>query len=192
MSDDAVYRDTGAGTEDRLTRIWTPYRMQYIANKPNPEGGSGDPFLDIPTMSDEDGLIIARGALVYVVLNLFPYNPGHSMVIPYRKVADLENLTDAEAAELMSHTQHLIRVIKAVSQPHAFNVGFNLGRGAGGSVTDHLHQHVVPRWIGDANFITVTGETKVLPQLLRDTRALLAQAWHSTPGAPQHQVAAHT
>lgn len=185
MSSDTVYRDTGAGDDDRLDRLWAPYRMQYIATKPKPKGGSGDPFLDIPTMSDEDGLIVARGRLVYVVLNLFPYNPGHSMVIPYRKVAQLEDLTVDESAELMAYTQHLIRVIKSVSHPDAFNVGFNLGRGAGGSVADHLHQHVVPRWIGDSNFITVTGETKVLPQLLRETRALLAHAWNDTPGSPQ-------
>jgi len=160
--------------------------MSYIAESPSAaaEGMTGEPFLDIPRMSDEDGLVVARGRYVYVVLNLYPYNPGHSMVVPYRKVADLEGLDADESGELMAYTQHLIRVIKAVSAPDSFNVGLNLGGAAGGSLSEHLHQHVVPRWIGDANFITVTGGTKVLPQLLRDTRRLLAEAWPVTPGAP--------
>jgi ATP adenylyltransferase len=99
------------------------------------------------------------------------------MVLPLRHVAELEELSPEEAAELMEMTQHAIRVLKQVSGPHAFNVGLNLGGVAGGSLADHLHQHVVPRWSGDANFITIVGATKTLPQLLADTRALLADAW---------------
>lgn len=182
-----TYRQFGVG-EDRLQLLWAPYRMSYIAEtRSEPaEGMTGEPFLDIPRMSDEDGLVVARGRHVYVVLNLYPYNPGHSMVVPYRKVAHLEDLDDDESREFMSCTQHLIRVIKAVSNPDSFNVGLNLGGAAGGSLSEHLHQHVVPRWIGDANFITVTGGTKVLPQLLRQTRQLLAEAWTITPSAPEH------
>ena len=182
----AEYRQAGVG-EDRLQLLWAPYRMSYIAQaRTEPaEGMTGEPFLDIPRMGDEEGLLVARGEFVYVVLNLYPYNPGHSMVVPYRKVAALEDLTADESRELMSYTQHLIRVIKAVSRPDSFNVGLNLGSAAGGSLSEHLHQHVVPRWIGDANFITVTGGTKVLPQLLRTTRELLAEAWPTTePGPP--------
>jgi len=121
--------------------------------------------------------VIARGELVYAVLNLYPYNPGHLMVVPYRRVSELEDLTDPESAELILFTQRAIRVIKAISRPDGFNVGLNLGRSAGGSLAEHLHMHVVPRWSGDANFITVVGETKVIPQLLRDTRKLLADEW---------------
>jgi ATP adenylyltransferase len=139
------------------------------------------PFTEIPTLPDEDGLMIARGELVYAVLNLYPYNPGHLMVVPYRQVSELEDLTLPESAELMAFTQKAIRVIKAVSQPDAFNVGLNLGRAAGGSLAEHLHMHVVPRWSGDANFITVVGQTKTIPQLLRDTRALLAEEWANQP-----------
>jgi len=168
--------------DDRLQRLWTPHRMSYITAEPPRaarDGGelTGHPFLDIPRMTDEDGLIVARGETVYAVLNLYPYNPGHLMVVPYRQVADLEELTAAESAELMAFTQQAIRAIKTVSNPDAFNVGLNLGGAAGGSLSEHLHQHVVPRWTGDANFITVVGETKVIPQLLADTRALLARAW---------------
>ncbi|KQR98714.1 diadenosine tetraphosphate hydrolase [Williamsia sp. Leaf354] len=173
--------DSGAGEPDRLSRLWSPHRMSYITSSiKEPSSGSANsthPFIDIPTMSDEDGLVVARGESVYAVLNLYPYNPGHSMIVPYRQVADLEDLTPQESAELMAFTQRLIRAIKSVSRPHAFNVGLNLGAAAGGSLAEHLHQHVVPRWGGDANFITVISETKVMPQLLRDTRVLLADAW---------------
>jgi ATP adenylyltransferase len=155
--------------------------MSYIVESPKFGGsaGSTEPFTDIPTLSDEDGLVIARGELVYAVLNLYPYNPGHLMVVPYRRVSELEDLTDAETAELMAFVQKAIRVMKAISRPDGFNVGLNLGRSAGGSLAEHLHMHVVPRWSGDANFITVVGETKVIPQLLRDTRVLLADQWAS-------------
>jgi ATP adenylyltransferase len=157
--------------------------MNYIVESPKFGGsaGSSEPFTDIPTMSDEDGLVIARGELVYAVLNLYPYNPGHLMVVPYRRVSELEDLTAAETAELMSFTQKAIRVMKSVSRPDGFNVGLNLGRSAGGSLAEHLHMHVVPRWSGDANFITVVGQTKVVPQLLRDTRELLAREWTVQP-----------
>ncbi|MCP9624411.1 AP-4-A phosphorylase [Nocardia otitidiscaviarum] len=177
--------DTGAGDPDRLQRLWTPYRMSYItgaaAERAEREADapkkSGHPFTDIPEMSDEDGLVIARGQWVYAVLNLYPYNPGHMMVVPYRRVANLEDLTPEESLELMSFTQQAIRTMKKVSRPEGFNVGLNLGGVAGGSLADHLHQHIVPRWSGDANFITVVGGVKVMPQLLRETRALLAEAW---------------
>ena len=169
--------DRGAGEPDRLERIWTPHRMSYITEAVKPADATGEPFTDIPRMSDEDGLIVARGDVVFAVLNLYPYNPGHMMIVPYRKVADLEDLTPAESAELMAFTQQAIRTLKKVSSPHGFNVGLNLGGVAGGSLADHLHQHVVPRWGGDANFITIIGGVKTMPQLLRETRALLASAW---------------
>ncbi|WNG90286.1 HIT domain-containing protein [Mycobacterium sp. ITM-2016-00317] len=176
-SEDTIV-DRGVGDPDQLQRLWTPHRMTYIVDavKAGPETSS-EPFTDIPNMSDEDGLVVARGELVYAVLNLYPYNPGHLMVVPYRRVAELESLTVAESAELMAFTQKAIRVMKAVSRPHGFNVGLNLGTSAGGSLSEHLHMHVVPRWGGDANFITVIGDSKVIPQLLRDTRRLLAAEW---------------
>lgn len=165
----------GVGSEDGLERIWTPHRMSYIREAVAP-GDDACPFCTIPALGDS-GLVIARGEQVYAVLNLHPYNPGHLMVVPYRHVADLEDLTRAESDELMGMTQQAIRVVRRVSRPQAFNVGINLGRAAGGSLADHLHQHVVPRWTGDANFITVTGGTKTVPELLADTRDLLAAAW---------------
>jgi ATP adenylyltransferase len=184
VTDDATEQeivDHGVGQPDHLQRLWTPYRMTYIAESPMKGGAESEPFTDIPTMSDEDGLVVARGELVYAVLNLYPYNPGHLMVVPYRRVSELEELTVEESAELMAFTQKAIRVIKQVSRPHGFNVGLNLGRSAGGSLAEHLHLHVVPRWGGDANFITIVSGSKIIPQLLRDTRQLLAKAWEEQP-----------
>lgn len=178
----AILKDTGPGESDRLERLWTPYRMTYLAESPVTQTGtesarSGHPFTDIPLLADEDGLVVARGEYVYAVLNLYPYNPGHLMVVPYRRFSEFEDLTGDESAELMAFIQRAIRVIKAVSHPDGFNVGLNLGKSAGGSLAEHLHVHVVPRWSGDANFITIVGGAKVIPQLLRDTRALLADEW---------------
>jgi ATP adenylyltransferase len=168
----------GVGTPDAFRRLWTPHRLAYIKEA----GAEGCPFCRIPGLPDEEGLVVARGDLVYAVLNLHPYNPGHLMVLPYRHVAELEDLDDAEAAELIMFTQSAVRAMKRVAAPHAFNVGLNLGTVAGGSLADHLHQHVVPRWGGDANFIAVIGQTKVIPQLLSETRDLLAAAWgHPEP-----------
>src|SRR4051812_25111933 len=153
--------------------------MNYLAEAPGKrdDASPAEPFTDIPLLPDEDGLVVARGELVYAVLNLYPYNPGHLMVVPYRRVSELEDLTAAESAELMTFTQKAIRVMKAVSRPHGFNVGLNLGHSAGGSLAEHLHMHVVPRWGGDANFNTIIGGSKVIPKLPRDTRQLLADEW---------------
>src|SRR4051812_32373628 len=119
--------DKGEGTApvpdpDGLTRLWTPYRMAYVRSDTTADGC---PFCRIPEGDDEDSLVVARGSAAYAVLNLHPYNPGHLMVLPYRHVADLEDLTPEEAAELMAMTQQAIRTIRAVSSPHAFNVGIN-------------------------------------------------------------------
>jgi len=111
------------------------------------------------------------------VLNLYPYNPGHLMVCPYRHVADYTDLDPAETIEVAEFTQTAMRVIRAVSSPHGFNLGMNQGAVAGAGIAAHLHQHVVPRWGGDTNFMPVVGRTKVLPQVLLDTRQLLADAW---------------
>ena len=178
-ADEDTIFDRGVGERDHLQRLWTPYRMNYLAEAPGKrdDASPAEPFTDIPLMPDEDGLVVARGELVYAVLNLYPYNPGHLMVVPYRRVSELEDLNEPESAEVMAFTQKAIRVIKNVSRPHGFNVGINLGTSAGGSLAEHLHVHVVPRWGGDANFITIVGGSKVIPQLLRETRRLLAEEW---------------
>ena len=157
-------------------RLWTPHRMAYIVPAERVEE-QGCPFCAMADRPLAESLVVHRGETCFAVLNLHPYNPGHLMVLPHRHVAELEDLTTEEASELMAMTQEAVRVIRRVSGPHAFNIGLNLGGVAGGSLSQHLHQHVVPRWSGDANFITVLAGTKTLPQLLSDTRRLLAGAW---------------
>lgn len=180
---DETLIDTGVGEPDQLQRLWSPHRMNYLAEAPRRGKNEepAEPFTEIPLLDDEEGLMVARGDLVYAVLNLYPYNAGHLMVVPYRRVPELEDLTVEESAELMAFIQKAIRVIRSVSRPDGFNVGMNLGAAAGGSLSEHLHVHVVPRWGGDANFITVIGDAKVMPQLLRDTRRLLADEWVKQP-----------
>ncbi len=174
----------GAGESDGLQRLWTPHRMAYIKGESRPAGDADEesacPFCRIPAMDDADGLILARGATVFAVLNLFPYNPGHLMVVPYRHVPDYTELTLEETAELAAMTRHAMTVVRTVSAPHGFNLGMNQGSVAGAGIAAHLHQHLVPRWGGDANFMPVIGHTKVLPQLLGQTRQMIADAWGAT------------
>jgi ATP adenylyltransferase len=158
---------------DAWQRIWMPERMAYIKG----EGKSGCPFCDIPAMGDEEGLVVARGDTVYAVLNLYPYNSGHLMVVPFRHVADYTDLTDDETAELATYTKQSMQVLRDVSNAQGFNIGMNQGSVAGAGIAPHLHQHIVPRWGGDTNFMPVVARTKVLPQLLGETRTLLAEAW---------------
>ena len=164
---------------DGLQRLWMPHRMAYIKGEGKPADDSAPqcPFDEIPKMSDADGLIVARGTDVYAVLNLYPYNSGHLMVVPYRHVADYTDLTDSETAELADFTKRSMTALRAAAQAQGFNIGMNMGGVAGAGIAGHLHQHIVPRWGGDANFMTVVGRTKVLPQLLSDTRVMLAGAW---------------
>lgn len=177
--------DRFAGEPDAFGRLWTPHRMVYIKGENRTirdEGAPECPFCYAPTRSDEDGLIVARGALVYAVLNLYPYNSGHLMSVPYRHVADYADLTDAEVAELGAFTQQAMRTTREVMAPHGFNIGLNQGSAAGAGIAGHLHQHVVPRWGGDTNFMPVVGHTRVLPELLDAARRALAAAWPSASG----------
>jgi ATP adenylyltransferase len=170
----------GAGSPDNFQRLWTPHRMAYIKGENKPTGAGPDdgcPFCRIPKMTDEEGLVVARGRAVFAVLNLYPYNSGHLMVVPYRHVADLTDLDEEETAELADFTKRALQALRKTGGAQGFNVGMNLGGVAGAGIAAHLHQHVVPRWGGDTNFMPVVGHTRVLPQLLRDTRDLLAESW---------------
>jgi ATP adenylyltransferase len=171
------------GEPDGFGRLWTPHRLAYIqggpgsGKPPHDEAGAECPFCRAPKLSDEDGLIVARGQLVYAVLNLYPYNSGHLMTVPYRHVPDYTDLTADEVGELGRFTQIAMTTMRGVAGPHGFNIGLNQGVVAGAGIAAHLHQHVVPRWGGDTNFIPIVAHTRVLPQLLSDTRQLLADAW---------------
>jgi putative HIT family protein len=164
------------GVPDAFQRLWTPHRMVYIeGNKPRDENSC--PFCIAPTQQDEDGLIVARGEHAFVVMNLFPYSPGHLLVCPYRHVSGYVDATTDETREIAELTQRAIAVLAEVSQPAGFNIGMNQGAVAGAGISAHLHQHVVPRWAGDMNFMPIIGQTRALPQLLGDARERLAEAW---------------
>lgn len=165
-----------AAVPDAFQRLWTPHRIAYI------ERGSAAPgdacvFCTAPTLSDEQALIVHRGELAFALLNLFPYNAGHLLVVPYRHVATYDEATDDEAAEIGRVTQTAMRVLRSTSRADGFNIGMNQGAIAGAGIAAHLHQHVVPRWATDANFFPIIAQTKAIPRLLGEVRDELAAAW---------------
>jgi ATP adenylyltransferase len=153
--------------------------MAYIASEPKAPAGEGSVFTAIlqSGLSDEDAHIVHRGERVFVILNAFPYATGHMLVMPYREIADLEELEPDEASELWANVTDGVKAAKAAYQPGGLNVGINLGKPSGGSISEHLHVHVVPRWVGDGNFMTAIANTRLLPEALADTAAKLRAAW---------------
>ena len=153
-----------------MERLWSPWRMAYIRGAG--DGTAGCIFCDLPAQGpehDRENHLLARGRLTFVLLNAYPYNPGHLMVAPYRHVGDYGELTPEELAEMMALVGAAIRALEEDSGPHGFNLGMNLGHVAGAGIADHLHLHLVPRWGGDTNFMPIVGQTKVLPELLDET-----------------------
>ena len=157
-------------------RLWAPHRIEYIRSGPQPHIDDC-PFCRIPAESDEEGLVVRRGTTAYVVLNLYPYNAGHLLVCPYRHFASYSDATAEEVAEIGLLTQQAMRVVSSVSGAQGFNIGMNQGQLSGAGIAQHLHQHLVPRWLGDTNFMPAIGMTKVMPMLLGETRRLFAEAW---------------
>jgi ATP adenylyltransferase len=155
--------------------------MSYLSgeNRPLPENDIECPFCRVPKLDDREGLIVHRGIKAYVVMNLYPYNAGHLLICAYRHVADLTDLDEEERNEIFALTAHSMKVLRKVSNAKGFNLGMNQGALSGAGVADHIHHHVVPRWSGDANFMPIIGQTKVLPQLLEQTRDDLATNWNS-------------
>jgi ATP adenylyltransferase len=153
--------------------------MEYLKgeNRPLDQNDVECPFCRIPKLSDEEGLIVARGEYAYAVMNLYPYNAGHLLICAFRHVADLTDLTKPERDEISEMTAHAMVTLRKVSSPAGFNLGMNQGAISGAGVAEHIHQHVVPRWSGDANFMPLIGQTKVMPVLLSQTRDELAAAW---------------
>lgn len=174
----AVAHVTAPGREhslDQLQRLWTPWRQAYVTD---PDASShGCPFCRLPGRGvelDAESLIVHRASTAYVILNAYPYNPGHLMVVPFRHTDDFASLSATELHEVADLTQLAVRVLRRRSGAHAFNIGLNLGGIAGAGIADHVHQHVVPRWGGDTNFMPVIGQTRVLPELLAETYARIA------------------
>jgi ATP adenylyltransferase len=169
----------GVGMPDGWQRLWAPHRLEYLRGENRPLDGNGVecPFCRILTLSDEAGLIVHRGVSAYVVMNLYPYNPGHLLVCANRHVADLTELTTEERHEITDISAHAMATLRKISKADGFNLGMNQGAISGAGVAAHIHQHIVPRWSGDANFMPIIGTTKVMPQLLTITRDELAAAW---------------
>ncbi|MGH3424668.1 MAG: HIT family protein [Nocardioidaceae bacterium] len=174
-------RQEGVGVPDGFDRLWTPHRLAYIKGEGKPADASAGecPFCRMPTLSDDEALIVRRGRTCFAVLNLYPYTAGHLLVCPYRHVADYTDLTEEEVTDVARLTREAMTTLRTASAPQGFNIGLNQGNIAGAGIAAHLHQHVVPRWGGDANFMPVIGQTKVLPELLTQTRETIAQAWHN-------------
>jgi ATP adenylyltransferase len=155
--------------------IWAPWRLEYIA-----EAGREDGCVFCAEAAGElgaDSLLVVRGERAFVLLNKFPYSSGHLMVATLRHIGELAELDPEEAAEIHELTTQAIDALRSVYSPDAFNVGWNLGAVAGGSISGHLHEHVVPRWAGDTNFMPVLADIKVVPEHLHATRERLREAW---------------
>ncbi len=169
----------GVGMPDSWQRLWAPHRLDYLRGENRPLEGNDSqcPFCRIPSLDDVNGLIVFRGTHSFVVMNLYPYNPGHLLICAYRHVPDLTDLSVDERSEIIELTAHAMTTIRKVSSPQGFNLGMNQGAISGAGVAEHIHQHVVLRWGGDANFMPIIGKTKVLPQLLSQTREEIAAAW---------------
>ena len=167
------------GAPQAFQRLWTPHRMVYIGGQNKPSDGTPAqcPFCTGPGRDDEEALIVHRGETSYVIMNLYPYNTGHLLVCPYRHISDWTEATEAERVEIGELTATAMSVVRSVSHPHGFNLGMNQGEVAGAGIAAHLHQHIVPRWKGDANFMPIIGRTKPVPQLLGEQRDMLASAW---------------
>ena len=158
-----------------MEHLWAPWRLAYVQGAGTEEGcvfcaeAAGE--------LGESSLVVHRGELAFVLLNKFPYSSGHLMVAPIRHTPDLGELEEAESAEIHRLTVQAIAALTAIYGPEGFNVGWNLGAAAGGSISEHLHEHVVPRWGGDTNFMPVLADVKVVPEHIQATRARLREAW---------------
>jgi ATP adenylyltransferase len=159
--------------------LWTPWRYAYITTASKNEGKDGCIFCELPKLADEEAKIVYRGQRCYIILNSFPYTSGHVMVVPFAHLEELQKLPEAAAREMMALTQKMERVLRQIYSPDGINLGMNIGRAAGAGVVGHVHMHVLPRWVGDTNFMTVVGESRVLPEALDVTYERIKRALDS-------------
>jgi len=156
-----------------MDQLWTPWRYAYVTGA---DRVSGCIFCDAPKQDDKQARIVYRGTHCYVILNTYPYTNGHVMVVPYAHLDELEKLPPDAAQEMMALTQKMESVLRKLYVPDGINLGMNIGKAAGAGVAGHIHMHVLPRWVADANFISVIGETRVLPESLDVTWERITQA----------------
>jgi ATP adenylyltransferase len=155
--------------------LWAPWRLEYVSSASEQEGCI---FCLAASAPGPEALVVHRGESAFVLLNRFPYSSGHLMIAPYRHLGDLSNLSTEEAAEIHALTVRALELLSDAYQPDGFNIGWNLGQSAGAGVADHVHEHVVPRWQGDTNFMPVLADVRVVPEHLTATHARLAAAWN--------------
>jgi ATP adenylyltransferase len=166
-----------------LELLWNGWRARYVQGSGERRSDRSDDHASVFTailrsgLPDDETHIVHRGQHVFAILNAFPYSVGHLLVLPFREVGELEALSADESVELWATVTDAVRALKSAMRPGGINVGLNLGQPAGGSISEHLHVHVVPRWVGDANFMTATANTRTLPEALPDTAAKLRDAW---------------
>lgn len=191
--DDAAVTDDFAlaGAPDAFDRLWTPHRMAYVSKGQSQVTDEAScPFCTAPQRDDETSLIVARGTTCYVVMNLYPYNPGHLLVCPYRHIPDYTDLTATETGEFAQLSQIGMEVLRDVSHAAGFNLGMNQGKVGGAGISAHLHQHIVPRWGGDGNFLPIIAQTKNVTGTIGAMRTQIADAWPAgTKRFLEHQAA---
>ena len=160
-----------------MNYLWSPWRMKYIqANKTE----NGCVFCKVQEMPDnEENLIVHRGELAYVIMNRFPYTSGHVLIIPYVHENNLEVLDSATRAEMMELATKTMTVLRAIYNPQGFNFGANIGAAAGAGIAPHVHLHIVPRWAGDTNFMSALGDTRVIPEALKETYKRVREGWQN-------------
>ena len=154
--------------------VWTPWRYAYISTASKIEGCV---FCDLPKKSDEEALIVHRAEHCFIILNAFPYTSGHVMIVPHAHLDELQKLPQDAAHEMMDLSQKMESVLRATYKPDGVNLGMNIGAAAGAGIAGHIHMHVLPRWVADANFMSVVGETRVLPEDLKTTWKRLRDAY---------------
>ena len=161
--------------------LWTPWRYAYITTAGKNDGKpEGCVFCELTKLSDEDAKIVYRGQHCFIVLNSFPYTSGHVMIVPFAHLDELQKLPEAAAQEMMALSQKMEGILRQVYTPDGINLGMNIGRAAGAGIAGHVHMHVLPRWIGDTNFMTVIGESRVLPESLEETWRTITRALATT------------
>ena len=149
--------------------LWTPWRYAYITKAAKNEAGDGCIFCELPKLPDAEAKIVHRGQHCFVILNSFPYTSGHVMVVPFAHLDELQKLPAEAAGEMMALSQRMERVLRELYAPDGINLGMNIGKAAGAGVAGHIHMHVLPRWVADANFMSTVGETRILPETLEVT-----------------------
>lgn len=162
---------------DQFQRLWTPHRTAYVSGGQKDYTEKTCPFCTAPSRSDEESLIVHRGEHAFVILNLYPYNPGHLLVCPYRHIPFYDDATEAETIEIAQLTQLAMKVLREVSHNDGFNIGINQGKVGGAGIADHLHQHILPRLSGDTNFLPIIAHTKTMSRTLDDMRVAIAEGF---------------